>query len=102
MKVQYDRSCVNKRPDLQTGEKVMLQDQTTKRQSLATVLEKCTEPRSYRVETPTGATNRRNSKLLKKITDSAAEKLAPKYNYQSAIPDSDLNDIAEAAEPVTN
>ena len=63
----YDRNAIREQPELAIGQTVGIQDPKTLKWSLAQVMEKTPEPRSYMVKTRNGAVLRRNRRFLKDI-----------------------------------
>lgn len=60
----YDRGA-KARPGFEIGQKVFVQDHTTKHWKPAKVLQKCATPRSYIISDENGSTYRRNSSFLR-------------------------------------
>ena len=71
-------------PPLTPGQHVTFQDQPSSRWKEATIKEKCREPRSYVVETPTGKTLRRNRVNIRSLPQ--RQRLQPE-NAESLVPD---------------
>ncbi len=66
-KTYYDQGAKD-RPDFCPGQQVGLQDPHSLKWMQAKVLERCQEPRSYLVQTQSGATLRRNKQFLRDMT----------------------------------
>ena len=68
-KQHYDTTARAELPTLSLGQPVRIQDQHSGTWTVAKVVEKCVEPRSYVIETPNGAQIRRNRKHIKEIPE---------------------------------
>ena len=66
-KEDFDRKGVHPLPPLIVGQKVTTLDYRTGRWTPATVVEKCPEPRSYRIQTPNGSVFRRNRRHMRSL-----------------------------------
>ena len=66
-KKYFDQHSTELSP-LLTGQYVRVQDHVTGLWNPATVVGKCSEPRSYMIETPNGAVLRRNRRHIREVT----------------------------------
>ena len=80
-KLAYDRTAGPELPPLYVGQQVRIQNPVDGLWAPATVIQKCSEPRSYILRTPNGGRFRRNRRFIAECPSGTPERLKKKVRF---------------------